>query len=63
MITNDDISAFFSSVIGEVKVSLTFLANLSYYHLRSAVRCERFFAQVCFSNETVSHTTGYARAL
>ena len=29
MITNDDISAFFSSVIREVKVSLTSLANLS----------------------------------
>ena len=28
-----------------------------YYHLRSTVKCERFFAQVYFSNETVSHTT------
>ena len=29
----------------------------AYYHLRSTVKCERFFAQVYFSNETVSHTT------
>ena len=28
-----------------------------YYHLRSTVKCERFFAQVYFSNETVSHAT------
>ena len=29
----------------------------SYYHLRSTVKRERFFAQVYFSNETVSQTT------
>ena len=28
-----------------------------YYHLRSTVKRERFFAQVYFSNETVSQTT------
>ena len=28
-----------------------------YYHLRSTVKHERFFAQVYFSNETVSQTT------
>ena len=28
-----------------------------YYHLRSTVKCERFFAHVYFSNETVSQTT------
>ena len=30
---------------------------LSYYHLRSTVKRERFFAHVYFSNETVSQTT------
>ena len=29
----------------------------SYYHLRSTVKRERFFAHVYFSNETVSQTT------
>ena len=29
----------------------------SYYHLRSTVKRERFFARVYFSNETVSQTT------
>ena len=28
-----------------------------YYHLRSTVKRERFFAQVYFSNETVSQTS------
>ena len=28
-----------------------------YFHLRSTVKCERFFAQVYFTNETVSQTT------
>ena len=28
-----------------------------YYHLRSTVKCECFFAHVYFSNETVSQTT------
>ena len=28
-----------------------------YYHLRSTVKCERFFAQVYFSNEIVYQTT------
>ena len=28
-----------------------------YYHLRSTVKRERFFAQIYFSNETVSQTT------
>ena len=28
-----------------------------YYHLRSTVKHERFFAHVYFSNETVSQTT------
>ena len=30
---------------------------ISYYHLRSTVKRERFFAHVYFSNETVSQTT------
>ena len=34
-----------------------------YYHLRSTVKCERFFAQVYFSNETVSHTTVSTRPM
>ena len=29
----------------------------TYYHLRSTVKRERFFAEVYFSNETVSQTT------
>ena len=31
--------------------------NSKYYHLRSTVKREGFFAQVYFSNETVSQTT------
>ena len=31
---------------------------MEYYHLRSTVKRERFFARVYFSNETVSQTTG-----
>ena len=34
-----------------------FVKLLFYYHLRSTVKCERFFAHVYFSNETVSQTT------
>ena len=30
---------------------------IGYYHLRSTVKRERFFAHVYFSNETVSQTT------
>ena len=33
------------------------LCRNSYYHLRSTVKRERFFAHVYFSNETVSQTT------
>ena len=35
----------------------TKLDFFTYYHLRSTVKRERFFAQVYFSNETVSQTT------
>ena len=34
-----------------------FQAKNTYYHLRSTVKCERFFAHVHFSNERVSQTT------
>ena len=34
-----------------------FVKLLFYYHLRSTLKCERFFAHVYFSNETVSQTT------
>ena len=33
------------------------IGPLHYYHLRSTVKRERFFAHVYFSNETVSQTT------
>ena len=38
-------------------VSKFTITKLKYYHLRSTVKRERFFAHVYFSNETVSQTT------
>ena len=38
-------------------LALPCFSNSIYYHLRSTVKREHFFAHVYFSNETVSQTT------
>ena len=43
--------------LNEVTCRLNYRPMTSYYHLRSTVKRERFFAQFYFSNETVYQTT------
>ena len=38
-------------------IAICIISLFHYYHLHSTVKRERFFAQVYFSNETVSQTT------
>ena len=51
------VSVVFSDQKVLLEVLLSVLITSAYYHLRSTVKRERFFANIYFSNETVSQTT------